>query len=82
MQFFNLLKTNFLKLFIFISKRKTQFIQTKIDYISRYLFANVMSIAISKDAILFFEKKIILHFEYSRLIYNDNEFHFKKNFIK
>ena len=82
MQFFDLLRTNFLKSFIFIFKRETRFIQTNVDYISRYLFANAMSIAISKNAILFFEKKIIFHFEYSRLIYNDNESHFKRNFIK
>ena len=82
MQFFDLLRTNFLKSFTLIFKRKTRFIQTNIDYISRYLFANAISIAISRNAILFFEKKIIFHFEYSRLIYNDNEFHFKRNFIK
>ena len=82
MQSFDLLRTNFLKSFILIFKRKTRFIQTNVDYMSRYLFANAMSIATSKNAILFFEKKIISHFEYFRLIYNDNESHFKKNFIK
>ena len=51
-----------------------------VDYFIWYLFADAMSFAIFENTVIFFEKFVMQNFEWSRMMYFDNESHFKKDF--
>ena len=80
LQSLNVMKIDFIDFIIFIVRSEARFMCIFIDYFTRYLFADAMSFAIFENTMIFFEKFIMQHFEWSQMIYFDNESHFKRNF--
>ena len=81
-QSFDFVETNYLKSINFIVKNETKFIQIDVDYMCRFLFVDAMSNAIFENFVMFFERKMMNVFECSKIVYHDNETHFKKLFSK
>ena len=80
LQLLNIIEINFIELIISIAKSNAKFICISVDYFICYLFANTMSTTIFENTILFFQRFVIAHFGWSRIMYNNNDSHFKKNF--
>ena len=81
-QSFDFVKIDYLKSINLIVKNETRFIQTEMNYMCRFLFVEVTLNAISKNFAMFFDKKIVSVFEFSRVMYQNNETHFKELFSK
>ena len=80
LQSLDVMRIDFIDFIISIIKSEARFICISVDYMTRYLFANVMLIVISKNTVIFFERFVISHFDWSRMIYSDNDVHFKETF--
>ena len=81
-QSFDFVDTDYLKSISSIVKSEAKFIQIDVDYMCRFLFVNAMSNAISGNSVMFFERKMMSVFGCSRVVYHDNETHFKELFSK
>ena len=80
LQSLDVMRIDFIDSIISIVKSEVRFICISIDYMTRYFFTNIMSIVISKNIVIFFERFVMSHFDWSRIIYSDNDAHFKKTF--
>ena len=80
LQSLDVMRIDFIDFIISIIKSEARFICISVDYMTRYLFADVMSTVISKNTLIFFERFVIFHFDWSRMIYSDNDAHFKGTF--
>ena len=81
-QSFDFVKIDYLESISFIVKSEARFIQTEVNYMCRFLFAEATLNAISKNFAMFFDRKIVSVFESSRVMYQNNETHFKELFSK
>ena len=81
-QSFDFVKIDYLESISFIVKSEARFIQTEVNYMCRFLFAEATLNAISKNFAMFFDRKIVNVFEFSKMMYQNNETHFKKLFSK
>ena len=81
-QSFDFVKIDYLKSISLIVKNETRFIQIEMNYMCRFLFAEITLNAISKNFAMFFDRKIVSVFEFSKMMYQNNETHFKKLFSK
>ena len=57
------MKIDFIDFITFIVKSEARFMYIFVDYFIRYLFADVMSFAIFKNTVIFFEKSVMQNFE-------------------
>ena len=80
LQSLNVMKIDFIDFITFIVKSEARFMCIFVDYFIRYLFADAMSFAIFENTMIFFERFVMQNFEWFRMMYFDNESHFKKNF--
>ena len=80
LQSLNIMKIDFINFITFIVKSEAKFMWIFVDYFIQYLFADVMSFAIFENIMIFFEKSVMQNFEWSRMMYFDNESHFKRDF--
>ena len=81
-QSFDLVRIDYLKSISLIVKSEAKFIQTEVNYMCRFLFAEVTFNAILENFAMFFDKKIVSVFEFSKMMYQNNETHFKELFSK
>ena len=81
-QSFDLVKIDYLKSISLIVKSEAKFIQTEVNYMCRFLFVEATPNAISENFAMFFDRKIVSVFESSRVMYQNNEAHFKELFSK
>ena len=81
-QSFDFVKIDYLKSINFIVKSETRFIQIEVNYMCRFLFVEITLNAISKNFAMFFDRKIVSVFEFSKMMYQNNETHFKQLFSK
>ena len=81
-QSFDFVKIDYLKSINFIVKSEARFIQTEMNYMCRFLFVETTLNAISKNFAMFFDRKIVSVFEFSKMMYQNNEIHFKELFSK
>ena len=81
-QSFDLVKIDYLESINLIVKNEAKFIQTEVNYMCRFLFVEITFNAISKNFAMFFDRKIVNVFESSRVMYQNNETHFKRLFSK
>ena len=80
LQSLDIMNIDYIDSITFIVKSETRFMCIFVDYFTRYLFADVMSFVIFENTIIFFERFVMQHFDWSQMIYFDNESHFKRDF--